>query len=323
MIGGIIEKLAGGCRAVLLRLSTDRVAVPWFEKLLRGALLVPIFGGLWVVLRVRAKVGRPLQVQVTTRAGDRFACRLPDFIQTYLYLFGVWEPDVTAFIRRRLSPGDTFVDVGANIGYHALLAAGILVETGRVVAIEASPVICRQLQANLDENNATVVRTVNKAAAQTAGTVRTYQGPEHNIGLSTTVGARGFTPETEVEAAPLADLLEPDEVAATRLVKIDVEGAEDDVLRGMETFLAACPDNVEIVLELSPLWWADRRQTPRQVLQPMIDAGFNVYEINNNLWPWRYLWPNDIRPPRRLGRSLDKRVKRLDLVLSRTDSEVL
>ena len=325
-VRGVVEKLVAMSRAVLLRLGTDRAEVSRLEKLLRGGLLVPVFGAMLVLLRLWALAAGPLRVQATTRWGTRFACALPDFIQTYLYLFGVWEPDVTAFIRRRLTGGDTFVDVGANIGYHALLAAHVLSGKGRVVAIEASPAIFGLLEANLAANGmakAGVVRTVNKAAGETAATLRVYHGPVQNIGLSTTVGGRGFAQEAEVAAAPLADLLEPDEIATTRLVKIDVEGAEDAVLRGMKQFLEACPPDVEIVLELSPRWWEDRRQTPRQVLQPLLDKGFHVYEIGNNLWPWRYLWANDVRPPRRLRRSLDRRVKRLDLVLSRADGEVL
>ncbi len=320
---GVVERLVAWCRAVLARLATDRADVSRLEKVVRGGLLVPVFGVMLVLVRLWTLAAGPIRVEATTRFGDRFACALPDFIQTYLYLFGIWEPDITAFMRRRLSPGDTFVDVGANIGYHTLLATRVLAGTGRVVAIEASPAIFGLLRANLAANGAQAVRPVNKAAAESSGTIRVYHGPEKNIGLSTTVGDRGFAAEAEVESAPLADLLEPGETSTTRLVKIDVEGAEDAVLRGMTRWLETCPAEVEIVLELSPRWWRDPRQTPRQVLQPLLDAGFHVYEIGNNLWPWRYLWARDVRPPRRLRRSLDRRVKRLDLVLSRVDGEVL
>ncbi len=47
------------------------------------------------------------------------------------------------------------------------------------------------------------------------------------------------------------------------------------------------------------------------------------YAIDNNLWPWRYLWANDVRPPTRVRQTLTRRVKRLDLVLSRADRETL
>ena len=95
------------------------------------------------------------------------------------------------------------------------------------------------------------------------------------------------------------------------------------MLRGMSGFLDRCRDDVEIVVELSPQWWRDQTQTPSDVLRPLTNARFNVYAIPNNLWPWRYLWANDVRPPTRMRGPLTRRVKRLDLVLSRADRETL
>ena len=320
----VLMSIVSAFRSGMRGLATERARIGPLEKVLRGGLLVPLYGAMLILLRAWAVLREPLGVRATTRYGGRFTCRLPDMIQTYLYLFGVWEPDVTAFIRRRLSPGDTFVDVGANVGYHALLAAGSVAARGRVVAFEASPRIFRMLRDNLSGNgDPAAVRAVNVAVADVAGTRPIFRGPVQNIGLTTTVRGRGLQPDGQVAAAPLPDLLEPGEMQAARLVKIDVEGAEDAVLRGMKRFLEGCRPDLEILVELSPKWWDDAAQTPRQVLQPLLDAGFNVYRIDNNLWPWRYLWPNDVRPPRRERGALTRRVKRLDLVLSRADGETL
>jgi FkbM family methyltransferase len=249
-----LVRLATAAGRVLLRaLSTDRCRLSWPEKLVRGAALVPVFGAMLVLLRLWAVVRGPLVVDAVTRERVRFRCRLPDMIQTYLYLFGVWEPDVSAFIAGRLKPGDTFVDVGANIGYHTLLAAHRLGREGRVVAIESSPKIYRLLQESLADNGSPgVVRTVNRAASDAVGELALYEGPAQNIGLSTTVATRGLPSEGTISAAPLADLLEPEEISTARLVKIDVEGAEVAVLRGMKEFLDRCSRDVEVIVELSP-----------------------------------------------------------------------
>lgn len=191
------------------------------------------------------------------------------------------------------------------------------------MAIEASPTIFEALKANLALNHVSNCRLVNMAAAAEAGSLRVYRGPTHNTGLTTTVASRGFPLEATVEAAPLADMLEPREITTARLVKIDVEAAEDAVLAGLDGFLERCPRDVEIVVELSPRWWSNPRQTPKDVLRRFFDAGFFAYEIDNNLWPWRYLWPAAVGRPRRLRRSLERRPKRLDLVLSRVDREEL
>ena len=74
---------------------------------------------------------------------------------------------------------------------------------------------------------------------------------------------------------------------------------------------------------MSPQWWSDEAKTPEDVLKPFREAGFHVYAIENNYWPWRYLWPNVVRPPWRVHEPLTERVKRLDLVLSRVDANLL
>ncbi|SCF63177.1 hypothetical protein GA0115259_100393 [Streptomyces sp. MnatMP-M17] len=72
---------------------------------------------------------------VRSRFGARFAVDTQDLIQRYIYLFGVWEPHMTRWLRGRLEPGDTFVDVGANIGYYSVLASQLVGDGVKVVAI--------------------------------------------------------------------------------------------------------------------------------------------------------------------------------------------
>src|SRR5262249_59237800 len=96
-------------------------------------------------------------------AAGRMAGNTRDFLQQYLYYFGVWEPDITALIKRRLRLGNCFVDIGANIGYFTLLAARQVGTTGRVVSIEASPAVYSPLTANVRRNRLTQVRALNVA----------------------------------------------------------------------------------------------------------------------------------------------------------------
>ena len=244
----------------------------------------------------------------------------------YLYLFGVWEPDLASFIGSRLKQGDVFVDVGANIGYDAMLASQRVGANGRVVAIEASPAVFDRLLGTLRLNDAPRnVRAINKAVAERAGTLNIYAGPAHNVGLTTTV-QRGAMPQVaSVEALPLGDLLADDEFSRIRLIKIDVEGGEDAVLTGMIACIDRLPHDVEIAVELSPMWWGDQRKTAADVLQPIIERGFHVFTIPNNYWPWRYLWPGDVTKPQRMRdvSVLARPTKRLDIILSRQSKDTL
>lgn len=286
--------------------------------------MVPVFGLILVIVRVRARLYGAIDVFVTASTGDRFHCRPPDFIQMYLWLFDIWEPDLTAFISSRLATGDSFIDVGANIGYFSALAARRVGPSGRVLAVEASPAVFASLSETVTLNGiGERVRCVNKAASATRGEIAVYAGPNHNIGLTTTVQTRGFEQQGVVDALPLDELVTRDELRSARLVKIDVEGGEDQVLAGMHAFLTECREDAELLIELSPLWWSDSTKRPIDVLQPLFDAGFHAYEMDNNYWPWRYMWPRCVGRPHRCTRDLTRRVKRLDLVMSRHDGDAL
>lgn len=321
----VFAKLIGAFRAAIGLLATQHPRPSVIEKALRGGALVLVFGVMLALLRVRARLVGPLRVETQTRDGDRFACHLPDLIQIYLYLFGVWEPDLAAHIRSRLKQGDVFVDVGANIGFDSLLAARTVGPAGSVVAVEASPMIFDRLLETLRLNGSPAnVRPINKAVSERVGVLDLFAGPQHNIGLTTTV-RRGEMPQlASVEAAPLGDLLRVDEMARARLIKIDVEGGEIEVLAGLLDCIDRLPHDVQIAVEFSPLWWP-ASQTTAAVLQPFIERGFHVFTISNNYWPWRYLWPMDVQRPRRLRdvAVLTQRVKRLDVILAREDAEEL
>ena len=107
-------------------LRTEKEHVGVFERWMRALLLVVPFFAVTGPLWIRAALWGPVTANGTTGDGLRFRCRLPDLIPMYIYLFGTWEPDLAEFLRRRLRPGDTFVDVGANIGFVTALASRIV-----------------------------------------------------------------------------------------------------------------------------------------------------------------------------------------------------
>ena len=265
-----------------------------------------------------------LTIDGTTEAGIRFRCRLPDTVQMYVYLFGTWEPDLAAFLRRRLRPGDTFVDVGANVGCVSALASRLVGPRGAVVAIEPSPPVIAALQETLTRNDLTNVRMVAAAVSDRDHELPLF-APRYNSGRTSTLARSGLREEGRVRAAPLGSLVTREELATARLIKIDVEGAEDRVLAGMVACVDALAADAELVVELSPTWWSDPQLRPIDVLHPFLERGFHVYLLPNDYSVWRYLWPRDVGAPQRLRdfAVLERRVARLDVVLSRSDADAL
>lgn len=243
-----------------------------------------------------------------------------DIIQQYIYYFGVWEPHITGWVSRRLAPGDTFVDVGANIGYYSLLASRLVGQAGTVVAIEASPRTFGDLLINLKLNNVSNVRPVNVAASKSEGTAKIYRGHEHNTGLTTTLEGRGLDLECEVHAAPLSAILKPEELQGARLVKIDVEGAEWSVVAGMGSLIKGGRPDLEIIIEVNPKLLARQGKTPDDLLRPFLDAGYHAYRLENDYSPQSYIPLRREKRPQRIRPPIQETV---DLVLSRRDMEFL
>ncbi|MFI9611382.1 FkbM family methyltransferase [Streptomyces sp. NPDC052023] len=267
--------------------------------------------------------GHPRRRVVETRSGARFAVDSQDLIQRYLYLFGAWEPHMTGWLRSRLRPGDGFIDVGANIGVFSVLAARLVGETGRVVAIEASPASHRRLALHARLNGCRTVRAVHAAASDRTGKLTFTLASSYNTGANSIVPYDGPAEAVcEVDAAPLPDLLEPGELEHARVIKIDVEGAEGGVVRGLAPVLGRLRPDAEITVEVTPERMAELGDRVEELLETMAGAGFHVYRLDNDYDPASY--PAALAGPRRVPLRWRTPVTgESDLVFSRTDAEAL
>nr|WP_246602347.1 FkbM family methyltransferase [Falsiroseomonas tokyonensis] len=213
-----------------------------------------------------------------------------------MYFFGVWEPTITALYRAALRPGDVVVDIGANVGTHALLAAHLVGPRGRVHAIEASPWIHARLRQNLATNGVTNVQTYNLAATEAPGTVSVFLHDERNLGGTTIVpteAARlGSAREALVDGLPLGQIVPLEELRAARLIKMDVEGAEWLVAQGMRDVLPLLRDDAEILVEVNPAALVQLGGSLEAFLALFAAAGFQPFEVAN-----RYAGDFYIDPP--------------------------
>lgn len=233
-----------------------------------------------------------------TKFGERMAGRSNDVVQGYIYYFGVWEPNLSEFIISRLKdqPNRTFVEIGANVGYFTLLAARLLTD-GSVVAIEAFPSIYKKLEANVFLNNIKNVRLIQCAATDVQQNIEMYYGDSINEGATTSMAGKFNNDPVVVRGEPLSNLLTEQEIQSTRLIKIDVEGAEYSVIQGMRELIQKLPDDAEVVVELSPS--ANGQEHLAEIFCIFETAGFLPYEIYNSYDPQYYIQaPEYIRPSR-------------------------
>ncbi|WP_322974649.1 FkbM family methyltransferase [Actinacidiphila epipremni] len=258
----------------------------------------------------------PLAVTARTRDGSVYPVVTSDVIQRYQWLFGVWEPHLTAWMRSRLTPGDVVIDVGAHTGYFTLLASRLVGPTGSVIAIEPSPAFHSALKANLAANGCNNVRTINAAVSDTHRRMTFYLERATNLGGTTAVRPRSVTATFEADAAPLPTLLTASELAAARVIKVDAEGGEAGVVQGLAPVLGLLRHDAELVIEVSPGLLAKQNRSVDEVLAPLHRHGFQPHRLANDYAASSY--PAALRRPASPARWHGPITEMSDLVFSRS-----
>jgi FkbM family methyltransferase len=154
------------------------------------------------------------------------------------YVLGTSDPEEQRWLAATLHPGDVFWDLGANIGFFTLLGAHLVGEEGAVVAFEPWPENVQQLQRNIALNHLGNVATVTAAvtASSGRGAFSLPDGRREAGRLGAESGSSIDVATTTIDAEVEAGRRSPD------VIKLDIEGAELDALRGgLATIAAVLP----------------------------------------------------------------------------------
>ena len=195
-----------------------------------------------------------------------------------LSVWGRHEPLVGEVIREVLRPGDTAVDVGAHVGYFTLMMARQVGPQGKVFALEPDPQNYQLLKRNVERNGYRNVVLFPYAALDREETVRLYRSRE-NRGDNRLFPRRKGESFVEVQGVRLDRLLPPQEVPSLRLVKVDVQGAEGRVLRGMEQWLRD-KRSLHLVCEYDPQAIKAVGEDPWQYLLWLKELGFSLWDLD-------------------------------------------
>lgn len=175
-----------------------------------------------------------------------------------------------------LEPGSTVVDVGANIGYNTLYVAQRVGPQGRVYAVEPAQDNLSVLYANLFANKIGHVTVLPFAAGRRRELRTLYLRGE--ISAVNSLYPDSFyadvTEAVQVPVAPLDDLV----TAQPDLVKIDVEGAELEVLGGMERMLQA--PHLRLIVEWHPVLQESAGHSPDALPHELLGWGFHLYRLH-------------------------------------------
>lgn len=189
---------------------------------------------------------------------------------------GIYEPYETELILNAVKEGDTFVDVGANIGYYSLLVASRIGQNGKVYSFEPVPDNYSLFEKSIKKNGFKNIKVFKNAVSDKGGeNVKIYLDKENlgkhsmsreNVTLETIITTKTVTLDTVINEK-------------INVMKIDVEGAEGLVLKGAKSilqqksltiFMEFFPDAIENVSKINPY----------NLINDLLN-NFNIHMIDN------------------------------------------
>lgn len=187
-----------------------------------------------------------------------------------------YEPNVTAVLKRVLKPGQTFLDIGANIGWHTLTAAALLKGNGKIIAVEPNPRNVQLLYHSLTTNGFTNVEVLPYAASDENHLLQLVAGISNGIVKE--------VPEDHayceyVPAYKIDDLVKDE--THIDVVKIDIDGHEPKAIRGMsKTIMKHRPI---IISEFSPASLTELSGIkPEDYLRALKSFNYSLFVISDD-----------------------------------------
>ena len=188
------------------------------------------------------------------------------FIGRSLDLYGEWCESELVLLGNYLRESDVVLDIGANIGTHAVAFGGMVGKAGRVHAFEPQPGLFHLLCGNVALNCLENVIPHRQAVASAPGQIELPSLPPPDLPFN--FGAVSMSAPVSGEAVEVVSVDSLDLTRCT-LIKIDVEGIECDVLKGAE----------ETIHKLKPLLFVenDTVARAREVIESIFRLGYKAY----------------------------------------------
>ncbi|MCB9422040.1 MAG: FkbM family methyltransferase [Ardenticatenaceae bacterium] len=191
-----------------------------------------------------------------------------------------YEPYVINELKQWLKPGDTFVDVGANIGYFTLFAAARVGEKGRVISFEPRPDNCQLLKKSIAENGFDNISIYQNAVAEKAQTLIFSGGGADSNGRIINENE----PMAKEHQLPVVEAITLDETLAAEpqinIIKLDIEGAEPRAWLGMQQIVEK--HHPILFMEFSPSFIQQTSQTDPAAFMDSMQKQYAVYILERS-----------------------------------------
>ena len=204
------------------------------------------------------------------------ACNGDRLLNLWMHRFGLMGSAQKRTYERLLRPGFTVVDVGANQGLYSLLFSRLVGPDGFVHSFEPDPTLFRALQTNCERNRTRNITCYNYALGTKAETRTLYHSRVNSGDNRLAISDRpDWFYEASVTTAPLDSLLGG---SLVDFIKIDVQGWEFEVLRGMTEVWKNNPE-ISVYFEFWPFGLRRAGCDPVELLQYVRQHGFSLYDM--------------------------------------------
>ncbi|NHI94398.1 MAG: FkbM family methyltransferase [Candidatus Lokiarchaeota archaeon] len=195
----------------------------------------------------------------------------PYYIDDIYMALGLWEPYVNEFFTPK--KGDIILDVGSHIGYFTLIAAHRAGSEGKIICVEPDPRNYKLLKMNIVKNGLKNIILFHGALGSKSGLTE-FIIDENPLESELSVESNHFKKIISVKMLTMDALMEKLHIKQVDWIKIDVEGAVNDVLLGGKTTLQ---NKNKMIIET-------RGETTLRILSdygytyyPLLDPKYNYY----------------------------------------------
>lgn len=212
---------------------------------------------------------------------------------------GLWESFETEVLLAHLNKGDTFIDIGANIGYYTVIAADRVGKDGRVIAYEPSKENHAILMRNIDSNSLQQVNAFNLGLSDHSCESSLFLNEENN-------GDHRIFNDDDKRSSVTINLANATEhlssiVNKIDFIKIDTQGAEYHIINGLKPLIKANQQSIKLIIEFWPYGLKHCGASGLKLWRLLNGFNFDIFNIdhtNRRLSPMTpaelRLWVRDV-----------------------------
>ena len=200
-----------------------------------------------------------------------------------LFLFGRREIDHRKMLQEILTPGMQILDIGANIGYYAVMESIAVGNTGKITAIEPMLSNIETLTRNVELNNATNIEVIHGAVSESTGTGQMFMSTHSNLHTFHRDGsAFDYLDSTTIEV-PTMTLRDAGKLSGSRaeLIRMDVEGHEVEILGQLVDLVRKDVMSPMVIFE-THLSRYNEENDFAPVLQDLFNLGYSVRSASSS-----------------------------------------